>query len=219
MTKETSAPLEVERFTAPEIATAPSPEDLVIRDRIETACEDYRRRLHKEMDDHEVEARKAMMLDFLEIADNLERAAAVWREGGAKTLKSVQDGIDAVLRLFQSKLERYAVTPIGAEGEQFDPRIHHAVSQSTSTDTAPGTVLQEVQKGYCMDGHLLRPAAVVVASAPARVAESDNSDGGDAMEAPEDTPQDAPENDSKHGSNDNPGAPPDEWRGYQRNRR
>lgn len=191
-----------------------------MRERIETACEDHRQRLQKEMDAHEVKARETMMLDFLEIADNLERAAAAWKEGGTTSLQSVQGGIDAVLRLFQSKLARYAVTAIGAEGERFDPRIHHAVSQSTSTDTMPGTVLQEVQKGYWMDGRLLRPAAVVVASGPARVSESDMSDGGDAFDGAEDGPTDGSTDGPTDGSTDTPDdEPTDERRGYRRNRR
>lgn len=219
MSEEVDAPQESERFADAGPATSASSEELVIQERIRAACEEHGQRLHGEMDKHEIKARETMMLDFLEIADNLERAAA-WKEGGTKSLKSVQFGIDAVLRLFRSKLERYAVTAIEAEGEQFDPRIHHAVSQSTSTDTTPGTVLQEVQKGYRIDGRLLRPAAVVVASAPAKVAEPDASDGGEGLDAVEDAPQETIEKAAKDGSNDNADVDPaDEWQGYQRNRR
>lgn len=175
-----------------EPSDAPMPDGAVTPQARDAELEDCRRRLHKEMDEHEVKARETMLLDFLEIADNLERATDAWKDGGSKSLRSVQDGIDAVLRLFQSKLERYAVTAIEAEGKPFDPRVHHAVSQSTSTDTTPGTVLQEVQKGYWMNGRLLRPAAVVVASAPAMASDVDE------------------------GSDDEPTS---EWHGYQRNGR
>jgi molecular chaperone GrpE len=209
MTNEAHAPLNLGRVADAESGTdspgsaqasalsTPEPEGVVAQEAREAEVEAYRRRLLKEMDEHEVKARQTMMLDFLEIADNLERATAAWKDGGVKSRESVQEGIDAVLRLFQSKLERYGVTAIEAEGKPFDPTVHHAVSQSTSTDTTPGTVLQEVQKGYWMDGRLLRPAAVVVASAPAKAAEVD---------APDD----------EGGSNDDPA---DDWRGYQRNRR
>lgn len=166
-------------------------------DEREAEFENYRRRVRKEMEEHEVRVRETIMLDLLEISDNLERATAAWKEGGAQSLEAVQEGVDAVLRLLQAKLERYAVTPIEAEGKPFDPRVHHAVSQSTSTDTIPGTVLQEIQKGYWMDGRLLRPAAVVVASAPAKADEEDVSD-------QEEEPN---------------GDPASQWHGYQRNRR
>jgi molecular chaperone GrpE len=175
----------------------PMPEGAITPQAREVDFEDYRRRLQKEMDEQQIKARETMLLDFLEIADNLERAADAWRDGGSKSVRSVQDGIEAVLRLFQSKLERYAVTAIEAEGKPFDPHVHHAVSQSTSTDTMPGTVLQEVQKGYWMNGRLLRPAAVVVASAPAMASELEAPDREDGSEV----------------------EPADEWHGYQRNRR
>ncbi len=128
-----------------------------------------RRRERKEMDEHEVKVRGTILRDFLEVADDLERAIASWKEGGNQNPQSVQDGMDLVLRLFRSKLERYSVTAIEAKGKPFDPHVHHAVSQAPSAEAAPGTVLHEVQKGYCMDGRLLRPAVVVVATAPETV--------------------------------------------------
>jgi molecular chaperone GrpE len=128
--------------------------------------DNYKKRARKEMSEHEANARETILRDFLEVADNLERAIASWKEGGEKDAKSVRDGVELVLRLFKSKLERYSVAPIEAKGQPFDPRVHHAVSQAPSTDATPGTVLHEVQKGYRAGERLLRPATVVVASAP-----------------------------------------------------
>jgi molecular chaperone GrpE len=172
-------------------------QEIVTRDACEAELENYRRRERKEMDEHEARARGTIILDFLEIADALDRATAAWKEGGGSNLKSVQAGIESVLRLFHSKLEHYAVTAFEAEGKPFDPRVHHAVSRSTSTDTTPGTVLYEVQKGYLMGGQLLRPAAVVVASEPAKTSEV-----GASAEEPR--------------AGDDPAS---DWHGYLRNRR
>jgi molecular chaperone GrpE len=75
--------------------------------------------------------------------------------------------VDLVLRLFQSKLDRYDVKPLEAKGQPFDPRLHDAISQVPTADAPPGSVLSEVQKGYRIGGdRLLRPALVVVAVAP-----------------------------------------------------
>jgi len=128
--------------------------------------DNYKRRLRNEMSEHETKARETILCDFLEVADNLERAIASWREGGEKDVKSVRDGVELVLRLFKAKLERYSVTPIEAKGQAFDPHVHHAVSQAPSAEATPGTVLHELQKGYRAGERLLRPATVVVASAP-----------------------------------------------------
>jgi molecular chaperone GrpE len=128
--------------------------------------DNYKKRLLKEMGEHETRAREMILRDFLEVADNLERAIASWKGGGERDVKSIRDGVDMVLRLFKSKLERHSVTAIEVKGQPFDPRVHHAISQVPSTEAAPGTVLHEAQKGYRAGERLLRPAAVVVASAP-----------------------------------------------------
>src|ERR1700690_1376874 len=128
--------------------------------------DNYKKRVRKDMSEHETKARETILRDFLEVADNLERAIASWKEAGEKDVKSVREGVELVLRLFKSKLERYSVTPIEAMGQPFDPRVHHAVSQAPSADATPGTVLHEVQRGYRAGERLLRPATVVVASAP-----------------------------------------------------
>ena len=124
--------------------------------------DNYKKRIRKEMGEHEA----TILRDFLEVADNLERAIASWKRGGEKDVKSIREGVDMVLRLFKSKLERHSVTTIEAKGQPFDPRVHHAISQVPSVEAAPGTVLHEAQKGYRAGERLLRPAAVVVASAP-----------------------------------------------------
>jgi molecular chaperone GrpE len=134
--------------------------------RIAAEFDNYKKRMRKEVTEHEVKAREAVLREFLEIADNLERAVSSWKEGEQKDVKSVQDGVDLVLRLFKSKLERHSVTAIEAKGQPFDPRVHDAISQAPSADVSPGTVLHELQKGYRVGERLLRPALVVVAKAP-----------------------------------------------------
>jgi molecular chaperone GrpE len=88
-----------------------------------------------------------------------------------------------VLRLFQNKLDRYDVKPLDAKGQPFDPRLHDAISQVSTADAPPGSVLSEVQKGYKIGDRLLRPAMVVVAVAPsppaAPAANGSGADGSD----------------------------------------
>ena len=145
--------------------------------RIAAEFDNYKKRVRKDMAEHDAKARETVLREFLEIADNLERAIASWKEGGETDVKSVQDGVELVLRLFKSKLERYSVTAIEAKGQPFDPRVHDAISQAPSSEAMPGTVLHELQKGYRVGERLLRPAIVVVAAAPpAPPAETGGSD-------------------------------------------
>jgi len=152
--------------------------------RIAAEFDNYKKRTRKDLAEHELKVREAVLREFLEIADNLERAIASWKEGGETDVKSVQDGVELVLRLFKSKLERYSVTAIEAKGQPFDPRVHDAISQAPSAEAIPGTVLHELQKGYRVGERLLRPAIVVVAVAPpAPPAGTSRPDKGDAQGA------------------------------------
>jgi molecular chaperone GrpE len=175
--------------TAEQRVAALEAEKAEIKDRmlrIAAEFDNYKKRARKELGEQEVKAREAVLRDFLEVADNLERAVASWGTGSTdKDVKSVQDGVELVLRLFKSKLERYSVTPIEAKGQPFDPRIHDAISQIPNPDVAPGTILHEMQKGYRVGDRLLRPAVVVVAAAvpastPAPAAGGAKGQGGSA---------------------------------------
>ena len=180
---ETAPPIPTpeERVAALEVEKAELKDRML---RIAAEFENYKKRTRKEMSEHEAKTREAVLRDFLDIADNLQRAITSWTEGGEKDVKSVQDGVELVLRLFKSKLERYSVTAVDAQGQAFDPRVHDAISQLASTEAKPGTVLRELQKGYRVGDRLLRPAVVVVAVAPpAPKSAAGGSDGSDAQTA------------------------------------
>ncbi len=133
--------------------------------RIAAEFDNYKKRVRREQTDSENKARESVLKDFLEVADNLERASAAVQ--GTPDIKALQQGVELVLRLFQNKLERYDVKPLDAKGQPFDPRLHDAISQVPTADAPPGSVINEVQKGYRIGGdRLLRPALVVVAVAP-----------------------------------------------------
>ncbi|SRR5450759_914860 len=133
--------------------------------RIAADFDNWKKRSRKDQADGEMRAKESVLRDFLEIADNLERATVSLGEGKEGDAKSIRDGVDLVLRQFRSKLERYQVKVIESVGQPFDPRFHEAISQAPTADAKPGSVLHELQKGYLIGDKLLRPAMVVVASA------------------------------------------------------
>jgi molecular chaperone GrpE len=145
--------------------------------RIAAEFDNYKKRVRREQTDNENKARESVLKDLLEVADNLERASAAVE--GASDIKALQQGVALVLRLFQSKLERYDVKPLEVKGQPFDPRLHDAISQVPSTEAPPGSVLSEVQKGYKIGDRLLRPAMVVVAVAPPSSPSKANGSGAD----------------------------------------
>ena len=142
--------------------------------RIAAEFENAKKRARKEQDDAESKVREQVLRDMLDVIDNLERAVGAYGEGAPSAAASpaqdpaaVLKGVALVLRLFQSKLERYNVKPIAARGQPFDPRIHEAISRVETADVPPGAVAVELQRGYRIGERLLRPAMVSVATAPA----------------------------------------------------
>ena len=143
--------------------------------RIAAEFENWKRRARKEQEDAEAKVRESVLRDMLDVIDNLERAVGAFDGNAAPAGKpapapdgaAVLKGVNLVLRLFQSKLERYNVKPIAARGEPFDPKIHEAISKVETADVPAGAVAVELQRGYRIGDRLLRPAMVSVATAPA----------------------------------------------------
>jgi molecular chaperone GrpE len=181
-TEAPAAPTPEQRLAALETEKAEIKDRML---RIAAEFDNYKKRARKELGEQEVKVREAVLKDFLEVIDNLERALASIGTGATeKDIKSVQEGVELVLRLFKNKLERYSVTAIETKGQPFDPRLHDAISQIPNPDVAPGTVLHEMQKGYRVGDRLLRPAVVVVAAAaPAPASSGANGQGGTADES------------------------------------
>ena len=162
--------LQIPAATAEERIAALQAERDEIKDRmlrIAADFENWKKRSRKEQTDAESRVRERCSRTCSRWSTTwsapprpMSRMAAV---DGASVLK----GVNLVLRLFQSKLERYNVKPFEAKGQPFDPRVHEAISQVPTADVAPGTVANELQKGYRIGDKLLRPAIVAVATAPA----------------------------------------------------
>ena len=98
--------------------------------------------------------------ELLAVTDGLEMALAA---SDNASIESLLEGSRATLKLLGTTMERFGITAIDPEGEPFDPELHEAISVQPSDTVEPGTVLNVVQKGYILNGRLLRPAMVVVA--------------------------------------------------------
>jgi molecular chaperone GrpE len=108
----------------------------------------------------ELEKQK-IVLPFLEVLDNLQRAIDASAQAGS--VEHLLEGVQMTVSLFRSKLQSIGVEPISAAGQPFDPNLEQAVGTIKVTDAKlDGIVIEEVQSGYCMQGQLLRPAQVRV---------------------------------------------------------
>ena len=104
---------------------------------------------------------ETLIKELLPVIDNLERA--IEHAGKTDEGKAIAEGVALTLNGFLKVLEKFDVSRVEAKGKKFDPNLHEAVYQEASDQVEPGTVIGEFQKGYLMDGRLLRPSMVSVA--------------------------------------------------------
>ena len=126
-------------------------------------AENIRKRSVRDVEHARKYALEGFGRDMLAVVDSLEMGltAAAASDEAVDTLRQ---GSEATLKLLLTTLERFGVTVIDPEGEPFNPEWHEAISLQPSDDAEPGSVLKVIQKGYSLNGRLLRPACVIVAA-------------------------------------------------------
>jgi molecular chaperone GrpE len=129
--------------------------------RLQAEFENYKKRMAREKAEFLKFATEGLLLEFLPILDNLERAIASARAEAANR-EAVVAGIDMIARLFRATLEKAGVKPMEAVGKPFDPSLYQAVAQVESPDGQDNVVVEEIQKGYLLEGRVLRAAMVKV---------------------------------------------------------
>jgi molecular chaperone GrpE len=102
--------------------------------------------------------------ELLPVVDNLERSveAAV---GDGETIKAIAEGVDLTLKSLLDALKKSNIEAVDPQGEPFDPNLHQAMSMVENAEVEPNSVIAVMQKGYTLNGRLLRPAMVVVSKA------------------------------------------------------
>lgn len=122
--------------------------------------ENIRKRAGRDVENAHKFALERFGKELLGVKDTLEMGLAV--EGASA--ESLLEGSNATLKLLASTLERFGIVEVDPAGEPFDPEFHEAISMQPSTAVEPGSVVSVVQKGYTLNGRLLRPAMVIVAT-------------------------------------------------------
>lgn len=103
--------------------------------------------------------------ELLPVVDNLERALQA-TVGEDEILKPIAEGVELTLKSFLDALKKFNIEPVDPEGEPFDPQLHQAMSMMENPEVEPNTVTAVMQKGYTLNGRLVRPAMVMVSKAP-----------------------------------------------------
>lgn len=139
-------------------------QDLYLRSAAE--MENMRRRLEKERQEQARYAAETLVKGLLPVLDNLRLALGYVREDSSPELKSLAEGVRMTLKGCLDVLAENGVKEVpAARGEIFDPNFHEAFGQAPDDELSPGSISQEIQKGYTLYDRLLRPAKVLVVSA------------------------------------------------------
>ncbi|OED68989.1 nucleotide exchange factor GrpE [Vibrio splendidus ZS-139] len=135
-------------------------QDSVLRAKAEV--ENMRRRTEQEVD----KARKYALNKFAEgllpVIDNLERAVQA-ADAENEAVKPILEGVELTHKTFVDTVAKFGLTEINPEGEVFNPEYHQAMSIQESPDHESNTVMFVMQKGYELNGRVIRPAMVMVA--------------------------------------------------------
>jgi molecular chaperone GrpE len=157
--------IELERLRG-ELASARAEAAIQQRDqalRAAAEIENVRRRAGRDMEQAHRFALEKFAQELLPVRDSLELAAA---SGATADAAALAAGQEATLKLLIRAFEKFALNVIDPAGAPFDPERHEAMATQPSATAEPGSVLQVVQRGYELNGRLLRPARVIVAREP-----------------------------------------------------
>ena len=132
--------------------------------------ENFKKRIDRERAEFVGFASAELMREVLNVLDSFELALRNDSTDGNSSKSG--EGFELIYKQLLKSLERFGLELVEARGRRFDPHFHEAVSMQPSDDAEEGTVLEELRKGYLLNGKLLRPSMVTVAAATVEQADA-----------------------------------------------
>ena len=165
--KQVEDPLEeaiarVQELEAQLAETTKKEQDLLLRTRAE--IDNIRRRTEQDVEKAHKFALEKFAKDILNTIDNLERALATPANIEDESVKALFDGVELTLKELLATVARFGVEPVGVVGEVFNPDLHQAISMQPMEGFETNQITTVLQKGYLLNGRVIRPAMVMVAA-------------------------------------------------------
>ena len=129
--------------------------------RLRADFENSKKRLEREKSEAIKYANEKLLIEILPIMDNFDRAMASLSEGHDPD--KVKQGLKIAQEQLHAVLERHGVEQVKSEGAEFDPHLHEAVATVDDPKRKDGAIVDEVQRGYLLNGRLIRPSRVRIA--------------------------------------------------------
>ncbi len=133
--------------------------------RIAADFENFRKRTQKEKEEQEQQIKCVTLKELLPVVDNFERARSQIKPQTDAEM-TIHKSYQGVYKQLVDTLKKIGVSPMRAEGKEFDPNLHEAVMRESTAEQPEGTILEELVRGYMLGERVLRHAMVKVASAP-----------------------------------------------------
>ena len=132
--------------------------------RLQADIENLTKRAERDLANAHKFALERFAQDLLPVRDSLEMGLSASGQENADPAK-LHEGVDLTLQMLTGVLEKFGISEVNPENEAFNPDFHQAMSIQERDDVAPNTVVTVVQKGYLLNGRLIRPAMVIVSKA------------------------------------------------------
>jgi len=129
-------------------------------------AENARRRAAREVENAHKFALEKFVGELLPVLDSLEKAIES-AESSSDAAAPIAEGVQLSMKLFLDVLTKAGITQLDPTGEPFDPQHHEAMAMVPNPDLEPNSVMEVMQKGYVLNGRLVRAAMVIVSQAPA----------------------------------------------------
>lgn len=157
----TEEELEQVRERLAEVEKALSEADI----RAQAEIRNVRRRAERDVEQAHKFALEKFAGEIVGVADSLERALDTLDEND-EAIRPAREGTELTLKALLDAFARFNIEQIDPRGETFNPECHEAMTMVPSADAEPNTVVDVLEKGYLLNGRVIRPARVVVAKAP-----------------------------------------------------
>ena len=131
---------------------------------IAAEMDNYRKRLEREKENLLKFGNEKVMRDLLDVADNFDRTIGMLKGDEDQKVKNLVVGLDMVQKQFLDTMGKHGLNPIQAIGKEFDPNFHEALAQEYAEGKKPNEVIKEFQKGFTLNGRVIRASKVVVSS-------------------------------------------------------
>ena len=134
--------------------------ELLLRTRAD--MENLRKRTEKDLENAHKYGIEKFVSEMLPVKDSMELGIAAQDA----TVESLHEGMQLTMNMFDTAFQKLGVVEINPQNEAFDPELHQAMTMQESDEVEPNTVIMVMQKGYSLNGRLVRPAMVVVSKKP-----------------------------------------------------